>query len=73
MKFRYLPKRRRHRPGAEERTFAIGRLWKDEPEVSTEITHLFDRTYGYRSPRELAWHLAARFGVPPSAVRLEKA
>jgi len=72
MKFRFTPKLRRVRPGSEERTFTIHRLWKDEAERATEITHLFDRTYRYRSPRELAWHLADRFALPPRAVELER-
>jgi hypothetical protein len=37
-----------------------------------EITHLFDRTYGYRSLRELAWHLADRFDLSPKAVQVER-
>jgi hypothetical protein len=72
MKFTFTPKLRRSRPGSEERTFTIHRLWKEEAERATEITHLFDRSYGYHSPRELAWHLADRFAVPASAVKLEK-
>ena len=57
MKFRFTPKLRRARPGSEERTFTIHRLWKDEAERATEITHLFDRTY--RLP------FAARTGLAP--------
>jgi hypothetical protein len=72
MKFRFAPRLRRTRPGMEERTFTIHRLWKEEAERATEITHLFDRTYGYRSRRELAWHLADRFAVRPQAVELAK-
>ena len=72
MKFRFIPKRRRHRPGSEECTFTIGRLWADEAGNAEEITHLFDRSYGYRSPRELAWHLADRYRLPPRAVELSR-
>jgi hypothetical protein len=72
MKFSFTPKPRRHRPGSEERTFTIHRLWKQEAERSTEITHLFDRSYGYHSARELAWHLANRFAVPPRAIDLQR-
>ena len=72
MKFRFIPRHRRSRPGFEERTFTIHRLWKEEAERATEITHLFDRTYGYHSPRELAWHLADRYAVPPQSVELAR-
>jgi hypothetical protein len=72
MKFRFTPKLRRARPGLEERTFTIHQLWKDDDTKSSEITHLFDRSYGYRSPRELAWHIADRFAVAPRAVELEQ-
>jgi hypothetical protein len=71
MKFQVIPKRRRQRPGAEEPTFTISRLWTDETGEPVEITHLFDRSYGYRSLRELAWHLAARFDLSPKAIQLE--
>jgi hypothetical protein len=72
MKFQVTPKRRRERPGAEERTFTIGRLWQDESGNPVEITHLFDRSYGYHSLRELAWHLADRFDLSPKVVELER-
>jgi len=72
MKFQVTPKRRRERPGAEERTFTIGRIWQAESAKPVEITHLFDRSYGYRSLRELTWHLADRFDVSPKAVDLER-
>jgi hypothetical protein len=32
-----------------------------------------DRSYGYRSERELRWHLAERFSLPVSAVALSRA
>lgn len=72
MKFLFTPKRRQLRPGLEEPVFTIGRLWQGEPQEAVEVTHLFDRTYGYRSARELAWHIADRFGMPPKAVDLMK-
>jgi hypothetical protein len=72
MKFQFTPKHRRLRPGLEEHPFTIGRLWQGEPEKAVEVTHLFDRTYGYRSARELAWHIAERFDVPPKTVELTR-
>ena len=71
MDFRLKAKRRRQKPGLEEQTFTIGRLWIQGAEGPKEITHIMDRSYGYRSGRELAWHLADRFRVPPRSVRLE--
>ena len=71
MDFRLNAKRRRQRPGLEEQTFTIGRLWMQGKDGPKEITEMMDRSYGYRSRRELAWHLADRFSVPPRDVRLD--
>lgn len=38
-----------------------------------DVSHLIDGTYDYRSPRELRWHLAERFGLAPQAVSLREA
>ena len=37
-----------------------------------EVTHLLDRKYGYRSARELRWHLAERFELPQESVQLDR-
>ena len=72
MNFRFTPKRGRRRPGYEEATFTIGRLWADDAEGMIEVTHLLDRKYGYRSARELRWHLAERFELPQESVQLDR-
>ncbi len=72
MNFRFTPKRGRQRPGNEEVTFTIGRLWADQDNGMVEVTHLLDRTYRYRSARELQWHLADRFELPKESVRLAR-
>jgi hypothetical protein len=58
--------------------FRIGRLTeirsRDIEDVRhgavKDVTHLVDRTYDYASSRELRWHLAERFELPPEAVTL---
>jgi len=72
MNFKFAPKRARsaHSDGA---AFKISRLWADNGRTKDEISHLVDRTYAYRSARELRWHLAERFGLPVASVRLDRA
>lgn len=41
--------------------------------ASADLSHLIDPSYEYHSPRELRWHLAARLGLTPAAVRLKEA
>jgi hypothetical protein len=72
MNFKFSPKRARtaHADGA---AFRISRLWAHDGAAENEISHLVDRTYPYRSARELRWHLAERFGLPVESVRLSRA
>ena len=72
MNFRFTPKRGRRRPGNEEATFTIGRLWADHDDQVIEVTHLVDGRYCYRSTRELRWHLAERFELPQESVQLDR-
>jgi hypothetical protein len=72
MNFSYTARRNRSRPGAEAATFRIGRLWRLDGDRENEVSHLVDRTYAYRSQRELHWHLAERFDQPVGAVRLDR-
>ena len=58
---------------AGDPTFTLDRVWMAEDRGPREVSHLLDRTYGYRSLRELQWHLAARFGLAPRAVGVEGA
>lgn len=50
--------------------FRIGMLETRDGAGRRDVTHLFDRTYDYSSPRELRWHLASRFGLRPDDVKL---
>lgn len=58
---------------AEVATFRIAHLSRQQGGRGlTDVSHLIDRTYDYRSPRELRWHLAERFGLAPHAVALRE-
>lgn len=58
---------------AEVATFRIANLSRQQGGRGlTDVSHLIDRTYDYRSPRELRWHLAERFGLAPQAVALRE-
>lgn len=52
--------------------FRIGRLTAIRSGDENDVTHLVDRTYDYASPRELRWHLAERFNLPPHVVTLHR-
>jgi hypothetical protein len=63
-----------HAAGADlagDPTFTLDRVWASKDGRDQEVSHLLDRTYGYRSVRELKWHLAARFGLSPRSVAVE--
>ena len=71
MKFTFKPWPRKS--GREDvQTFTIKRIWQDgsDREGGTDVSHLLDRTYRYRSLRELRWHLADRFGAPVDKIEL---
>jgi hypothetical protein len=73
MSFRFTPSPARHSRRLEGATFEVRRLWRKDDGRDTDISHLVDRTYAYRSLRELRWHLAERFGLAPAALELSKA
>ncbi|HEV2560179.1 MAG TPA: AsnC family transcriptional regulator [Microvirga sp.] len=54
-------------------TFTLERVFASGTEGRRDVSHLLDRTYGYRSLREVQWHLADRFGVQPRNVRVHGA
>jgi len=58
---------------AGDPTFTLERVWMAGERGAREVSHLLDRTYGYRSLREVQWHLAERFGLAPRAVGIEGA
>ena len=63
-----------HAAGADlagDPTFTLDRVWASKDGRDREVSHLLDRTYGYRSVRELKWHLAERFGLSPRSVAVE--
>ena len=70
MQFDYTPKPIARPASADAATFNIGRLWAHQAGGLKEVSHLVDRSYAYRSARELKWHLAERFGLPVRSVRL---
>ncbi len=72
MNFRFLPKRRDDRR-TDAPTFTVERLLADVANGPTDLSHLIDRSYPYRSVRELKWHLADRFGVPLAEVAVARA
>lgn len=72
MNFQFSPKRRNDRR-ADAPTFTVERLWADGVAGATELSHLIDRSYAYRSVRELRWHLADRFGLPVNSVAVARA
>ena len=53
-------------------TFQVDHLSRHAGSGAVDVSHLIDRTYDYRSPRELRWHLAERFGMAPQAVGLRE-
>lgn len=60
---------------AETPTFTVDRLWATMPTIAdapTDVSDRIDRTYRYRSLRELRWHLADRFDLPVAAIALER-
>ncbi len=71
--FKFDPKLRTKSGRAEGPVFTIDRLWTENGPARKELSHLMDRSYGYRSERELRWHLAERFSLPVSAVALSRA
>ena len=73
MSFKFTPSPARHSRRQEGATFEVCRLWRKHDGCDTDITHLVDRTYAYRSLRELRWHLAERFGLAPAALELSEA
>lgn len=61
------------RPGAEDETFTVGRLYAAEGVAKRDLSHMIDRSYRYRSLRELRWHLAERFQLPVQGVEIRAA
>ena len=54
-------------------TFRVENLSRHtRADALVDISHLIDRTYDYRSDRELRWHLAERFGIAPDNVSLRE-
>ena len=56
---------------ADETTFTIDRLWRSQEGREAEVSHMVDRSYRYRSRRELRWHLADRFALPVERIDLQ--
>lgn len=73
MSFAFSPHIAAPRHLGEEPTFTIDRLWRQENGSKMDLSHLVDRTYAYRSVRELRWHLAERFAVPVSDLQVDRA
>ena len=73
MRFKFTPTPVRRSRRQEDAAFKVGRLWRKHDGRDTDISHLIDRTYAYRSLRELRWHLAERFGLSPAALELSEA
>jgi hypothetical protein len=71
MNFIYTPRRVASR--RTEVGFTVHRLWAQAAGERTDLSHLIDRSYAYRSPRELRWHLAERFGLQPDDCVLKAA
>ena len=69
MHFIYSPKRR-FGAIAGAQTFQVDQLVRDKSGAAQDVSHLIDRTYRYRSPKELLWHLAERFDLPVHGVTL---
>jgi hypothetical protein len=73
MKFQYKAKRLSNPKRRDGALFTVDRLFAaPRPEEAREVSHLIDRTYSYHSPRELAWHLADRFGLPTGSIELDR-
>jgi hypothetical protein len=60
------------RETTEGHRFRIKRL-QIQGRGTKDVSHLVDRSYDYSSTRELRWHLAERFSLPPTAVTLSAA
>lgn len=74
MQFTFSPWLKRSR--GDDTVFTIKRIWQkdaDRKDSATEISHLIDRSYRYRSEKELRWHLAERFGLPREGISLSRA
>lgn len=60
-------------PVTDAATFRVGRLSRIATRGGrADLSHLFDSSYDYHSPRELRWHLADRLGLAPAAVSLRE-
>ncbi len=73
MNFTVTTRRGGQRRGSEGTTFTIDKLWAARDGAPSDVSHLVDRTYRYRSVRELQWHLADRFELPVQSVALQAA
>jgi hypothetical protein len=71
MNFIYAPRRVVSRQA--DHAFTVHKLWAQGADAKTDLSHLIDRSYAYRSPRELRWHLAERFGLSPQECVLNAA
>jgi hypothetical protein len=60
-------------PEAEDRAFTVARLYAADGVAKRDLSHLIDRSYAYRSLRELRWHLAERFQLPVTGVEVRAA
>jgi hypothetical protein len=72
LQFHFKPGRPKGRRGIEAPTFTVRRLWIEGAEGRSDVTDMIDGSYGYHSARELAWHLADRFGAAPGSVMVER-
>ncbi|CAH1661894.1 conserved hypothetical protein [Hyphomicrobiales bacterium] len=71
MNFIFAPRRVASRRVGD--SFTVDKLWSDLAGRRQDLSHLIDRSYRYRSPRELRWHLADRFGLAPDQCALQPA
>ncbi|MER2269325.1 AsnC family transcriptional regulator [Methylobacterium oxalidis] len=75
MQFEFTRRRSARSPVTDVATFRVARL--NQASIAgrpgTDCSHVIDRSYNYHSPRELRWHLAERFGLPPADVSLREA
>ncbi|HEY8381227.1 MAG TPA: hypothetical protein VIL09_03650 [Microvirga sp.] len=69
MQFQYTPKYASRAPSGP---FTLDRVWAHDGTDEREVSQLLDRTYRYRSARELQWHLADRFGFKAQAIGLSQ-
>ncbi len=75
MLFEYTRRRGVRSPVTDAATFKVTRLKQASAQADkpVDLSHLIDRSYNYHSPRELRWHIAERFGLPPATVALQEA